>query len=366
MTTPTAGPAEAAPTTLVDDVVLRVRDLTVQYGRTPLPGQRRAPQPVRAVDRCSFELRRGECLGLIGESGSGKSTLGYALINLVPPPGRLTEGSIATPGVGELTRLAPGQWPRVRGVELGMVFQGAQSMFNPLMTIERQFVDILRAHGLDIKDGMAEARQLLRQARLDEARVLASYPHELSGGMRQRVAIISAVILRPKVLILDEPTTALDAVSQAKVLGILKEVRSQYALSMLLITHDFSVASNISDRIAVMYAGEIVETGPSRQLYHEPGHPYTQGLVAAVPSLSRTPGRRLALLTGHPPDLRHLPPGCRFAPRCRFATEACLGDRPALEATGDERRVVRCVRWREVRQAFEELDDEEATAEDAR
>lgn len=337
---------ESAP--LPEDIALRARDLTVQYGRTPVPGRRDSPEPVRAVDHCSFELRRGECLGLIGESGSGKSTLGYALINLVPPPGRVTAGSIAVPQVGDLAKLSPSQWQRVRGSAVGMVFQGAQSMFSPLMTIERQFVDILRSHGRDLRDGMDEARQLLRQARLDDDRVLSAYPHELSGGMRQRVAIVSSVMLHPRVLILDEPTTALDAVSQAKVLAMLRDLRRQFALSMLLITHDFAVASNVSDRLAVMYAGELVELGPAGDLYRRPRHPYTQGLVAAVPSLHGPRIERAALLTGYPPDLRDLPRGCRFAPRCRFAEVACHGAPPPFEATGEEDRAVRCIRWRVV------------------
>jgi oligopeptide/dipeptide ABC transporter ATP-binding protein len=269
----------------------------------------------------------------------------------VPPPGRVTAGSVAVGGVGDLAKLSPGHWQRVRGAEIGMVFQGAQSMFSPLMTIERQFVDILRAHGRDVKEGMAEAGQLLRQARLDEARVLASYPHELSGGMRQRVAIVSSVMLHPRVLILDEPTTALDAVSQAKVLTMLRDLRRQYALSMLLITHDFAVASNVSDRLAVMYAGELVEVGPSAALYRSPRHPYTQGLVAAVPSLHGHRLDRSALLSGYPPDLRDLPAGCRFAPRCRFAEDICRAAPPALGATDEPERAVRCVRWRDVREA---------------
>lgn len=330
--------------------LLRVTGLSVDYGEDD-PNPRRtsgASRRVRAVDQVSFDLREGEVLGVIGESGSGKSTLGYALINLLPPPGQISQGEIWLDGLGDLAGIRELAWSRVRGSQIGMVFQGAQSLFNPLMTIGQQFADIFQAHRRPLASGIEDARRLLTQTRLDPDRVLSSYPHELSGGMRQRVAIVSSVMLHPKVLVLDEPTTALDAVSQAQVLAILRELRAQFSLSMILVTHDFAVASNVSDRVAVMYAGHLVEIGPSRALYRDPHHPYTQGLVAAVPSLVDTNSTRFPLLTGQPPDLRQLPPGCTFAPRCRFAEDICLAGRPTLEASGEAGRAVACVRWQDL------------------
>lgn len=301
-----------------------------------------------AVDRVSFELAAGESLGLIGESGSGKSTLGYALVNLLPPPGHITGGRILLDGDRDLVALAPKDWPGVWGTEVGMVFQGAQSMFNPLMTIDQQFRDIFKAHHIDVAAGMADAERLLRQTRLDARRVLGLYPHEMSGGMRQRVAIVAAVMLHPRLLILDEPTTALDVVSQAQVLRILREIREEHGLSMIFITHDFAVASNIGDRVAVMYAAQIVEIGPSRTLYRTSRHPYTRGLVGAVPSLA-SGERELVGIPGQPPDMRDPPSGCRFADRCGFVEDACRQREPARErVSAQEPHFVSCRRWQEI------------------
>jgi peptide/nickel transport system ATP-binding protein len=326
--------------------VLQVDSLSIEYG--PPPGKKgRKPRaaPVLAVDRVSFELRPGESIGLIGESGSGKSTLGYGLVNLLPTPGRITGGHVILDGRGDLTALSPRQWSDVWGTELGMVFQGAQSMFNPLMTIGQQFADIFQAHHLDPTAGMQEAERLLSQTRLDAKRVVALYPHELSGGMRQRVAIVAAVMLHPRVLILDEPTTALDVVSQAQVLRILREIRDQYHLSMIFITHDFAVASNIGDRVAVMYAAELVEIGPSASVYHSARHPYTRGLIAAVPSLADS-RRVLAGIPGQPPDMRKPPIGCRFADRCAMVQELCRTQTPPRTLVSrDEAHEVSCWRW---------------------
>ena len=328
---------------LPNGVALAAEDVSVEYGRP----SRRSPKPgVLAVDRVSFTLPRGECLSIIGESGSGKSTLAYAVANLLPKPGHRTGGRVLLPGLGDVARVPDREWPSIWGTGIGMVFQGAQSMFNPLMPIARQFRDIFIAHHMDQTEGLAEASRLFRQVRLDPNRVLALYPHEMSGGMRQRTAIVAAVMLHPTVLILDEPTTALDMVSQAQVLNILREIRDQYGLSMIFITHDFAVASNIGQRLAVMYAGELVELGPAHDLYRTPYHPYTQGLIRAVPSLSEE-DQELVGIPGQAPDMRFVPPGCRFADRCFAATEQCRSEHPPLE-TLDEGREVACFRWREL------------------
>lgn len=324
--------------------ILRVEDLTVEYGRRRARG---APPPLVAVDHVSFSLRRGESLALIGESGSGKSTLGYALMNLLPRTASMAAESIYMQGMGDLSQLSPGQWAEVRGAKIGMVFQGAQNMFNPLMTISRQFVDIFDAHGVPHDEGLDEATRLMRAMRLDLKRVLNGYPHELSGGMRQRVAIASAVMLHPEILILDEPTTALDVVSQAQVLEILRDIRLRYNLTLVFITHDFAVASNIGDRVAVMYAGELVELGRAEDVYELPLHPYTRGLVAAVPSLAEDRG--LLAIPGQPPDMRQVPPGCRFKDRCSHAREACHSTHPVLSPTDQAEHLVSCIRWADIR-----------------
>ncbi|MCY0871083.1 MAG: ABC transporter ATP-binding protein [Firmicutes bacterium] len=328
------------------ETLIRVQELSVGYGGGETKRRRRRMSaPVRAVDGVTLELAAGECLGVIGESGSGKSTFGYALLNLLPKPGRILGGSVELAGVGDLAALSEHQWQKVRGNRIGMVFQGAQSMFNPLMTFEQQLRDTFRAQNRDPGTGMVEARDLLKRARLDPERILRSYPHELSGGMRQRVAIVAGAMLGPDLLILDEPTTALDVLSQAMVLEILKELRSLKNMSMIFITHDFSVASNISDRIAVMYAGRIVEVGNVRSIYRRSGHPYTRALIRSVPSLSAHTVE-LVSVPGQPPDMRNLPPGCRFAPRCPLAVAACQGAADMrLETVGDSAdHAVMCIR----------------------
>jgi oligopeptide/dipeptide ABC transporter ATP-binding protein len=323
------------------NTVLAVHDLTVEYHTVGM-------RPMTAVDHVSFALGRGETLALIGESGSGKSTLGYALIRLLPPNARVVDGAVWVAGVGDAAAMPDRRYEAVRGKVLGMVFQGAQNMFNPIMPIGRQFADIFTAHGLAVEQGMSEAERLLRAVRLDPARVLKAYPHELSGGMRQRAAIVSAVMLHPTILILDEPTTALDVVSQAQVLAILRRIREEYGLSMLFITHDFAVAANIGDRIAVMYAGELVEVAPTHQIYRAPRHPYTRALIRAVPSLEDA-DRALTAIPGQPPDMRSVPPGCRFAPRCPYAAEVCRVERPRMVVDdADGSSAVACWKWAEL------------------
>ncbi|GMA61921.1 ABC transporter ATP-binding protein [Alicyclobacillus fastidiosus] len=328
------------------DVVLSVRDLSVVYGAPAKGRKRKSAPPAVAVDHVSLDLKAGECIGLIGESGSGKSTFGYAIMNLLPKPGRITNGKIELLGSGDLVRLDNRRLAAIRGKQIGMVFQGAQSMFNPLMTIQDHLRDIFRVHGVDNQTGLNEAKELMNRARLDVGRVLRSYPHELSGGMRQRVAIVASVMMKPDVLILDEPTTALDALSQTLVLDILRDIRSVQSMAMIFITHDFAVASNIGDRIAVMYAGQMVEVGPVLDVYRRASHPYTRGLIASVPSLTRADGE-LAGVPGQPPNMSDLPKGCRFADRCNLVTEQCRTRVPETLTVGNEHDVM-CVRAIEI------------------
>lgn len=324
--------------------ILTVSDLDVRYGTARRSA---GSPPVQAVCGVSLTLAEGECLGIIGESGSGKSTLAFAIANLLPPPGHITGGSIALRGSGDLTGLSERRWREIRGRRIGIVFQGSQSMFNPIMTIEQQFRDIFRAHGEDPASGLDHAREIMARAQLDSQRVLRSYPHELSGGMRQRVGIVSVIMMTPEVLILDEPTTALDVVSQAYVLDIVRHAIKTYRMGVILVTHDFAVVSGTCDRVAVMYAGQFVEMGSTASVYEQAGHPYTRGLIASVPSLADQ-GAELRSIPGLPPDMRRPPPGCRFAARCRFAEPRCSEWAPSLEPSLEAGHEVMCVRAAEL------------------
>jgi peptide/nickel transport system ATP-binding protein len=322
--------------------VLRVKNLTVGYGTRGRKTQ--GHRFTVAVDHVTFDLRRGESLAIVGESGSGKSTLAYALVNLLPAEGHVLEGVISLEGSPNLVREPERNWVAVRGARIAMVFQGAQNMFNPVATFREQFRDIFEAHNVPLSLGFETARELLRATRLDPDRVLSAYPHELSGGTRQRMAIVSCLMLRPQVVILDEPTTALDSVTQAQVLTAVARLRRKYATSLVFITHDFAVAATMGDRVAVMYAGEFVEIGDTDRVLREARHPYTRGLIGAVPSLTQMAGP-LNAIPGQPPDLRDPPKGCRFAPRCRYQTPACLETHPSLMPVDDSGHFSRCIRW---------------------
>ncbi|PSR34834.1 MAG: hypothetical protein C7B46_03750 [Sulfobacillus benefaciens] len=301
---------------------------------------------VRAVDDVSLELRAGELVGLVGESGSGKSTLAYAMMNLLPRQGRLVSGKIALATVGDISRWSEPDMSRVRGNRISMVFQATQSTFNPIRTLESQFKLLFRAHGINVQEGLIKARRLLQRTQLDPQRILTSYPHQLSGGMRQRVGIVFAMVLEPDVILLDEPTTALDVLSQRVVLDLIRDLRSQTDAAMLFITHDFSVVSNLSQRIGVMYAGKLVELAPTERLYRFPQHPYTALLTRAVPSISQK-HTELVGIPGQPPHLSDLPPGCRFSPRCPYVQERCRERTPPWSKISADQGVA-CFRWSEL------------------
>ncbi len=309
---------------------VRVQDLTVAF-RTP---QGLLP----AVSGVSMDLVRGQITGLVGESGSGKSTLALTLLNAVPDPGSVTAGSVTIEGVGDVLALHGRSLRRVRGASIGYVFQASQNSLNPLKTVGKQFLDLGRSHGVgDLRELLHKARTLLDDMGLDPHRVLASYQHELSGGMRQRVGIILALILNAHVLILDEPTTALDMISQAAVLNIIRKVHSEQHLTTLIISHDVGVIGEVADRMVVMYAGRVVEEGPTTELLASPRHPYTRGLLAAMPRITGDIGQARPL-PGRPPDLASVPrQGCVFRPRCPLATQACGDAEPPDTVIGDRR-----------------------------
>ena len=302
--------------------LLEVRELRVEF-----PTRRGV---LRALDGVSFDIAPGEILGVVGESGAGKSLTGAAIIGLLEPPGRVCGGQILFDGqrIDDLPREA---MRRVRGKQIGAIFQDPLTSLNPLYTVGRQLVETLRTH---LPLGAAEAREralgLLRQTGIaaPEAR-LAQYPHELSGGMRQRVVIALALAGEPRLIIADEPTTALDVAVQAQVIRLLRGVTQAHGASVMLITHDMGVIAETCDRVAVMYAGRIVEIGPVAEVIGHPAHPYTVGLMASVPSLADQ-GRRLAQIQGALPRLGETPSGCAFHPRCPKASPRCSDERPEL------------------------------------
>ncbi|WP_320069096.1 ABC transporter ATP-binding protein [Micromonospora sp. RTGN7] len=315
----------------MSEPVLEIRGLSVDYGL--------GEAAVRAVREVDLTLHRGEVLGLAGESGSGKSTLAYGLTRLLPPPGVISGGQVLYhpvdgPPVDVLT-LSPAQLRAFRWAETSIVFQGAMNSLNPVHKVSTQLVDAIRAHepGLSRAARLARARDLLRLVGISADR-LDSYPHQLSGGMRQRVMIGMALALEPQVVIMDEPTTALDVVMQRQILGQLAELRERLGFAVLFITHDLSLLVEFSDRIAIMYGGRIVEQAPAARLYGAALHPYTDGLLHSFPAL-RGPRRELTGIPGSPPDLRAMPDGCAFHPRCPKAFAPCDSRLPQLGPPAD-------------------------------
>jgi len=310
--------------------VLEIRNLVVDYGY--------GDDRVRALRGVDLTLHEGEVLGLAGESGCGKSTLVYAATRLLPPPGLISGGQVLYyPGDGaepvDIIRQPERELRAARWRDIAIVFQGAMNSLNPVFRIGRQLTDTIAAHRPEWSrtelDG--RARELLTMVGISPERV-RSYPHQLSGGMRQRVMIAMALALEPRVLIMDEPTTALDVVMQRQIVEQIVELRERLGFSVIFITHDVSLLIEIADRIAIMYAGEIVEDASADEVYRRPRHPYSRGLLRSFPPL-HGPRRELEGIPGAPPDFRHLPTGCPFAPRCRYAFEPCRELDPGLGET---------------------------------
>ncbi|RLI13822.1 ABC transporter ATP-binding protein [Candidatus Bathyarchaeota archaeon] len=283
---------------------------------------------VKAVDGISFEVEKGKTLGLAGESGCGKSTAAYSIIKLVPPPGRIVGGQIIFDGM-DLTKMSESEIRRkIRWKRISMVFQGAMNALTPVYTIAKQITEVLTYHaGMSKTEALQRAAELLEMVGLDRT-VLRRYPHELSGGMKQRAFIAMALALNPDLVIADEPTTALDVVVQAQILNLLKRLQKELGIGLILITHDLAVTAEMSDYVAVMYAGKIVEYGPNELIFREPLHPYSEGLIMSVPSLRRP--RKVKWIPGLPPDLIEPPKGCRFHPRCSRAMDICREKEPPM------------------------------------
>jgi peptide/nickel transport system ATP-binding protein len=313
----------------VSDVVLDIRDLRAWYGTEG--------DPVRAVDGVSFEIRSGETLGLVGESGCGKSTLGRAILGLLPE-GAATAGEVRYRD-RNLVAASPKEVRAMRGPELGLIFQEPMTRLDPLMTIENHFIETLSAHEPDTKEKEMRRRSVdaLGAMGIPPTR-FKQYPHEFSGGMRQRIMIALALVLNPKVLVADEPTTALDVIVEGQILEILADLRRNFDTALLLITHNLGIVAEACDRVAVMYAGRIVEQGEAREVFAEPAHPYTQALLDSIISLGTTD---LKYIPGAPPSLIDPPPACRFHPRCPHAMQVCSTKSP-IEVSVGEGHVTEC------------------------
>jgi len=304
---------------MADNALLGVEHLTTVFDTST--------GPLTAVDDVSFAIRAGETLCLVGESGSGKSVTALSIMRLVQPPGRIAGGRILFNGRDLLT-LDERRMREIRGAGISLIFQEPATALNPVFTIGDQLAETLIVHGRARgREARRRAIELLDAVRLpDAAARLGDYPHQLSGGMRQRVLIAMALACRPPLVIADEPTTALDVTIQAQILDLLREMRSAFNLSLLLITHDLGIVAETADRVAVMYAGRVVETGPARAIFRTPQHPYTRGLLASIPG--GTPGARLRAIEGTVPRLGAFPPGCAFNPRCPERFAPCTGEPP--------------------------------------
>ena len=284
---------------------------------------------VKAVDNVSLNLEKGESLGIVGESGCGKSTLAWSLLGLVPPPGKIVGGSIKIDGK-EITKMSEAQLRReIRWKKISMIFQGAMNALNPVYKVGDQIIETMILHAnMEREEALERASKLVEQVGLTPE-ILDRYPHELSGGQKQRIVIAMAIALEPDIVIADEPTTALDVVVQAQILNLLKKLYREKGLSLILITHDLGVVAELSEKVAVMYAGKLVEYGTAEQIFLNPKHPYTESLIKAVPRL-RGEKTKLVYIPGSPPDLRNPPRGCRFHPRCAKKIEQCDKEEPPL------------------------------------
>ncbi|MFD8805120.1 ABC transporter ATP-binding protein [Streptomyces sp. NPDC059597] len=320
-------------------MLLEVRDLHVEF--------RTREGVARAVDGVSYTVDAGETLAVLGESGSGKSVTAQAVMGILDtPPARITGGQILFQGRDLLT-LKEDERRRIRGARMAMIFQDALSALNPVLTVGDQLGEMFVVHrGMSKRDARARAVELMDQVRIPgAAQRVRDYPHQFSGGMRQRIMIAMAIALEPALVIADEPTTALDVTVQAQVMDLLAELQREYRMGLVLITHDLGVVADVADRIAVMYAGRIVESAPVHDLYKAPAHPYTRGLLDSIPRLDHK-GRELYAIKGLPPNLAHVPPGCAFHPRCPIARDVCRTDVPPLYPVSETRRSA-CHFWRE-------------------
>ncbi len=309
--------------------LLEVRNLTTQFFTSA--------GTVQAVDDVSFDIDEGETVAVVGESGCGKSVSALSILRLIPwPPGKIVAGTIHFLEQ-DLLALSDQEIRKIRGRQISMVFQEPMTSLNPVLTIGLQLTETMMHHlGLSAEKAHQRAAELLTMVGISEPeRRLSQFPHHLSGGMRQRVMIALALSCEPKLIIADEPTTALDVTIQAQILELMKDLTKQLGVALIVITHNLGVVARYADRVNVMYAGKMIEMGRARQIYHDPRHPYTLGLLASVPRMDQPRGNRLVPIEGQPPDLTQLDNGCAFRPRCRFAADRCANEFPALDIVDD-------------------------------
>jgi len=319
------------------NTILALKDLTLYY--------RTRRGAVKAVDGVSLDLKEGSCLSIVGESGCGKSSMAYAIMRILPRNVHTYRGEVIFEGKNLLSlpesELSKEVWLK----KMAMVFQGAMNSLNPVLSVGEQVSEVFTLHaGMSKTEAQKKAAELLELVRLP-ATLTDKYPHELSGGMKQRVVIAIALSMKPKLLILDEPTSALDVITQANIINLLKKLQDEFNLTYIFITHDLGLASELSDYIAVMYAGKIVESGDARSVLTDPKHPYTQKLLAATPKLLEE--AKLEFIPGSPPDLAYPPTGCRFHPRCPFVMDACRLNEPKPTKLSED-RYVSCLLWERV------------------
>ncbi|MFD7443566.1 ABC transporter ATP-binding protein [Streptomyces sp. NPDC059909] len=320
-------------------MLLEVRDLYVEF--------RTRDGVAKAVNGVTYAVDAGETLAVLGESGSGKSVTAQAVMGILDvPPGRITGGEVLFQGQ-DVLKLKEDERRKIRGAGMAMIFQDALSSLNPVLTVGDQLGEMFTVHrGMSRKDARARAIELMDRVRIPAAKErVGQYPHQFSGGMRQRIMIAMALALEPDLIIADEPTTALDVTVQAQVMELLAELRRELDMGLILITHDLGVVADVADRIAVMYAGRIVETAPVRDIYRAPAHPYTRGLLDSIPRLDQK-GQELYAIKGLPPNLMNIPSGCAFHPRCPMAQEVCRTDEPELFPVNRDRASA-CFFWRQ-------------------
>ena len=292
---------------------------------------------VKAVDGVSYDLNEGETLGLVGESGCGKSVSALSVMRLIPdPPGKIIEGEIFLDGE-DILKLGMEDMRGIRGAKIAMVFQEPMTSLNPVLTVERQLTETLQLHmGMSKVESQRESVNLLSRVGIpDPESRIKQYPHQFSGGMRQRVMIAIALSCNPRLIIADEPTTALDVTIQAQILDLMKSLTTEFGVALIIITHNLGVVARYADRVNIMYAGKVIERGSAHEIYANPRHPYTVGLLRSVPRLDLPRRAKLDPIEGQPPDLINLPQGCAFRERCRWAIEKCATDTPELEDTGN-------------------------------
>ncbi|MFJ6885580.1 ABC transporter ATP-binding protein [Streptomyces californicus] len=320
-------------------MLLEVRDLHVEFHTRE--------GVAKAVNGVNYSVAEGETLAVLGESGSGKSVTAQAIMGILDmPPGKIAGGEILFKDQ-DLLKLKPEERRRIRGQEMAMIFQDALSSLNPVLTVGQQLGEMFVVHrGMSRKDAKAKSVELMDRVRIPAAKERVNqYPHQFSGGMRQRIMIAMAMALEPSLIIADEPTTALDVTVQAQVMDLLAELQREYNMGLILITHDLGVVADVADKIAVMYAGRIVETAPVHEIYKAPAHPYTKGLLRSIPRLDQK-CRELYAIKGLPPNLTRIPPGCAFNPRCPIARDVCRTDVPPLYEVDAGRRSA-CHFWKE-------------------